>query len=147
MAYFLTGGTGFIGRFLVEKLLARGGEVYLLVRPASLGKLEALKERWGEGADRVHAVEGDLTQAGLGLDSKTASALAGKVDHFFHLGAVYDMASDEVTQHQANVEGTRHALEAASALEAGCFHHVSSIAAAGLYQGTFREDMFEQATR
>ncbi len=147
MAYFLTGGTGFIGRFLVEKLLARGGEVYLLVRPASLGKLEALKERWGEGADRVHAVEGDLTQAGLGLDSKTASALAGKVDHFFHLGAVYDMASDEVTQHQANVEGTRHALEAASALEAGCFHHVSSIAAAGLYQGTFRGDMFDQATR
>ncbi|WP_156504303.1 SDR family oxidoreductase, partial [Oleiphilus sp. HI0066] len=24
MSYFITGGTGFIGRFLVEKLLARG---------------------------------------------------------------------------------------------------------------------------
>ena len=31
MNYFLTGGTGFIGRFLVEKLLARGGTVHVLV--------------------------------------------------------------------------------------------------------------------
>ncbi|MBT8151383.1 MAG: SDR family oxidoreductase, partial [Gammaproteobacteria bacterium] len=32
------------------------------------------------------------------------------------------------------------------ALKAGCFHLVSSIAAAGLYKGTFTEDMFEEAT-
>lgn len=146
MNYFLTGGTGFIGRFLVEKLLARGGDVHLLVRKESLDKLEALKERWGPASDRVHAVIGDLAKPGLGLDAKSRKALAGKVDHFFHLAAVYDMASDETTQQQANVEGTRHALEAATALEAGCFHHVSSIAAAGLYKGTFREDMFDEAT-
>ena len=30
-------------------------------------------------------------------------------------------------------------------MQAGCFHLVSSIAAAGLYQGTFTEDMFEEA--
>ena len=33
----------------------------------------------------------------------------------------------------------------AEAIHAGCFHHVSSIAAAGLYDGMFREDMFEEA--
>jgi len=37
-------------------------------------------------------------------------------------------------------------MEFAAAVEARCFHHTSSIAAAGLYPGTFREDMFEQAT-
>ena len=146
MNYFLTGGTGFIGRFLVEKLLARGGDVHLLVRKESLDKLDALRERWGPASDRVHAVVGDLGKPGLGLDGKTRKALAGNVDHFFHLAAVYDMASDTATQQQANVEGTRHALEAATALEAVCFHHVSSIAAAGLYKGTFREDMFDEAT-
>src|SRR5207237_10132298 len=36
-------------------------------------------------------------------------------------------------------------VEFAQAVQAGCFHHVSSIAAAGLYEGTFREDMFEEA--
>ena len=32
-----------------------------------------------------------------------------------------------------------------AALKAGCFHHTSSIAAAGLYPGIFREDMFDEA--
>lgn len=145
MNYFLTGGTGFIGRFLVAKLLARGGEVHLLVRRESFGKLDALRERWGDDAKRVHAVVGDLCEPGLGLDAKTRKALTGKVDHFFHLAAVYDMAADADSQQVVNIEGTRHAIEAATALKATCFHHVSSIAAAGLFKGTFREDMFEEA--
>jgi NAD(P)-dependent dehydrogenase (short-subunit alcohol dehydrogenase family) len=45
----------------------------------------------------------------------------------------------------ANIEGTRHALELAAAVQAGCFHHTSSIAVAGLYSGVFREDMFAEA--
>jgi NAD(P)-dependent dehydrogenase (short-subunit alcohol dehydrogenase family) len=44
-----------------------------------------------------------------------------------------------------NIDGTRHTLELAKAIGAGHFHHVSSIAAAGLYEGVFREDMFEEA--
>ncbi|MEH6560529.1 MAG: SDR family oxidoreductase, partial [Marinobacter sp.] len=66
MNYFLTGGTGFIGRFLVEKLLARGGTVHLLVREQSQGKLNALRDRWGVDESRVKAVIGDLTSENLG---------------------------------------------------------------------------------
>jgi NAD(P)-dependent dehydrogenase (short-subunit alcohol dehydrogenase family) len=36
-------------------------------------------------------------------------------------------------------------MEVGQAVAAGCFHHVSSIAAAGLYDGVFREDMFDEA--
>jgi NAD(P)-dependent dehydrogenase (short-subunit alcohol dehydrogenase family) len=46
---------------------------------------------------------------------------------------------------QINIEGTRNAVVAANEMKAGCFQHVSSIAAAGLYEGVFREDMFEEA--
>ena len=46
MTYFVTGATGFIGRFLVQSLLQRGkGTIYVLVRPKSLGKLDELREQ------------------------------------------------------------------------------------------------------
>ncbi|MGO1502042.1 MAG: SDR family oxidoreductase [Marinobacter sp.] len=147
MNYFLTGGTGFIGRFLVEKLLARGGTVHVLVREQSQGKLDALRERWGVDESRVKAVVGDLTSKDLGIDAKTLEALTGNVDHFFHLAAVYDMSADEEAQQATNIEGTRAAVKAAGAMEAKHFHHVSSIAAAGMFKGTFREDMFEEAEK
>jgi NAD(P)-dependent dehydrogenase (short-subunit alcohol dehydrogenase family) len=145
MESFVTGATGFIGRHLVPHLLARGERVHVLVRRSSVARLEALRARWGEDGERVHAVIGDLSQPRLGVEDAEILALRGRVEHFFHLAALYDMEADPESLRDANVEGTRHALELVAALEAGCLHHVSSIAAAGRYPGTFREDMFGEA--
>ena len=145
MDYFVTGATGFIGRFLVTDLLKRKGTVHVLVRKDSQKKLEAIGRKMGWDMKRIVPVAGDLSAARCGVSAAQLRALKGKVRHFFHLAAIYDMDADAASQRVANVDGTRHALDLAAALDAGCFHHVSSIAAAGLYPGIFREDMFEEA--
>ncbi len=145
MSYFVTGATGFIGRYLVSNLLKRRGSVHVLVRKGSEKKLEAIAAKMGWDRKRIVPVPGDLSKPKLGLSAAQVKALSGKVQHFFHLAAIYDLSADAASQQVANIDGTRHAIELAAAIKAGCFHHTSSIAAAGLYPGVFREDMFEEA--
>ncbi len=145
MTYFVTGATGFLGRFLIGNLLQRKGTIHVLVRRGSKEKFEALQARYPEAGDRLVAVTGDLTKAKLGLSAQAQSQLKGKIKHFFHLAAIYDLSASAESQQAANIDGTRNAVQLADALGAGCFHHVSSIAAAGLYSGVFREDMFDEA--
>ncbi|PTT87981.1 short chain dehydrogenase, partial [Pelomonas sp. HMWF004] len=146
MQYFVTGATGFIGKRLVKKLLARrGSTVHFLMREESAAKLPDLLAYWGVSKTRAIPVYGDLTSKKLGVAADVIKSLKGQIDHLYHLAAVYDLGADEESQVAVNIEGTRSMVEFAQAVDAGHVHHVSSIAAAGLYEGVFREDMFEEA--
>src|SRR5207244_6867802 len=141
------GATGFIGRRLVERLLEnRQGKIYVLVRENSTGRLEDLIERWSivvgaSAAERIQPVVGDLRRPLLGVEQEQISELRGKITHFFHLAAVYDMTAPAELNTAVNVGGTTHAVELARAVDAEHLHHVSSIAVAGEFRGTFTEDM------
>jgi NAD(P)-dependent dehydrogenase (short-subunit alcohol dehydrogenase family) len=140
--YFVTGATGFIGRHLVAELLKRDGTIYALVREGSRGKLDALAQRLDAPEGRIVPVAGDLSKPGLGIDD-----FDEPIDHLFHLAAVYDIEADEEASERANVEGTQHVIEFANAHEVGRFHHTSSIAVAGNYEGVFQEDMFDEGQK
>jgi thioester reductase-like protein len=149
MQYFITGASGFIGRRLVKKLLAReGGVIYFLVRAAELNSLDALYEFWdftpAEKA-RVLPVVGDLTEPGLGIAAVDRKKLGKKTTHFFHLAAIYDLTADAESQLKVNVRGHAQCRAVCRGIGAKHFHLFSSIASAGMFEGLFREDMFEEA--
>src|SRR5687767_11675223 len=85
MSYFVTGATGFIGRYLVSNLLKRKGTVYVLVRKDSLKKLDAIAKKMGWDRKRVVVVDGDMTEAKCGVSAAQLRTLNGKIKHFFPL--------------------------------------------------------------
>ena len=142
MEYFVTGATGFIGKQLLPLLLARGGEVGVLVRQGSGARFAALRERLGADGRRLRLVTGDIAHEGLGVSAEDRDRLRGA--NLFHLAAVYDLRASEEESERANVTGTRHVVGFANAIDARCLQLVSSIAVAGHYEGEFTEAMFDE---
>jgi NAD(P)-dependent dehydrogenase (short-subunit alcohol dehydrogenase family) len=145
---FVTGGTGLVGRAVVERLLGKGIDVALLLRSGAeerrrdaLDALEAKAESTGSTLSMVH---GDLSQPRLGLAEFDLESLSN-AEHCFHVAALYDIEAEAERLAQTNVDGTRHFLDALTAARfGGRLHHVSSAAVAGDYAETFREDMFDE---
>jgi len=108
MKALVTGGAGFIGSHLVERLLA-GGNAVSVVDNLSTGRIEnieAFKELGG-----FHFVEGDIR------DVELMMRLAEKSDVIFHLAAavgVQLIADDPVHTIETNIGGTETVLEAAN---------------------------------
>lgn len=147
-SYLVTGATGLIGRHFTQLLLAREDteSVTLLVRGSSAERLAELVGTWPH-PEKVTLAHGDLGEDLLGVDEQARQRLRGHTDHLVHLAALYDLTADDETSSKANVDGTRHVIELAADIGAGCLHHVSSVAVAGDHEGVFTEDMFDIGQR
>lgn len=112
----LTGGTGFLGRYILDDLLAHGHKVRMLVRnPAKLSPREG-----------VELVEGDL------LDVMAIERAMEGVDKVIHSAATVTFWKKRWPEMKAaNVEGTANLVNAALDANVSKFLHVSSVAALG----------------
>lgn len=125
---FVTGGTGFVGRNLIERLVADGWTVVALHRKTS--NVAALKNL------NVKLVEGSITDL-----PSLERAMKGQVGAVFHVAGNTNMWSlRNYQQTRDNVNGTRNMVAASIHCEAGRFIHTSSIAAYGQHPNCVTEE-------
>ena len=149
----VTGGSGFLGSFVVRDLLAEGfGNVVVLMRgrdpEEALARLRALwwerPELAGELGGRIQVVCGDICAERLGLTPADYEAIAARVTHIVHAAAEIGVNETARRFAEVNVEGTMNVLLFADeALRAGALErlvHVSTAYVAGTLEGVVLED-------
>ncbi len=113
--HLVTGGTGFIGRRLVEQLLEAGHEITCLVRRSSQ-------------ADDLRAMGAELAEGDITDKASMREPMDG-VDGVFHLAAWYKVGADDASPaHPVNVQGTRNVLELVDELDVPKAVYTSSLA-------------------
>jgi len=134
-AVLLTGGTGFLGTFLLSELLERtDATVYCLVRardPADgerrlLQRLSAYHLSTPKPG-RLVAVPGDLEKPRLGIAAADYEDLAGRLDALYHCGARVNFARPYAVLKAANVGGTEEILRLATRHRLKAVHYVSTL--------------------
>ena len=132
----LTGGTGFFGPFLLERLLDEGeGPVYVLVR----GEDEAEARRRIDAGlatlaapgralpiERVVPLCGDLSRPRLGLSHSEWDHLANTTDRIYHNGALVNYTLDYASMRAANVNGTKEVVRLAESGRSKVLNHIST---------------------
>ncbi|MBA2618592.1 MAG: HAD-IB family hydrolase [Rubrobacter sp.] len=159
----LTGGTGFLGTALVEKILRSIpdlGRLYLVVRPSKdksadnrfhkdvLGSaaFRRLRDELGVGfddrvAEKVRVLEGDVHAPSLGLGEEDLAELSENVDIVVHSAAsvVFDAPLDAAVD--SNVRGTVGLLKLARGWsKRPLFMHISTAYVAGNIKGAAPEE-------
>ncbi len=133
----LTGGTGFLGAFLLQELLTQTeAQVCCLVRAASpaagharlVEKLKAIGAWDPRFAPRIEAIPGDLGLPRFGLDEATFAALGARLHAIYHNGASVDFVSSYPGLKASNVDATLDCLRLAATGVVKPVHFTSTLA-------------------
>lgn len=107
MKFLITGGAGFIGSHLTDRLVADGNHVTVLDN-LSTGRKENLSAHLG--GDKVEFIEGSI------LDLPLLDKLINESDYVFHLAAavgVFNIVNHPLDSLKTNIRGTENVLESA----------------------------------
>ncbi|WP_449376548.1 alpha/beta fold hydrolase [Bacillus safensis] len=111
---FLTGGTGFIGKQLVEELAKEDVNILLLVRSKSKAT-RIFQERGILKESVMHFVEGDLTKIDLGLSPEDKESVL-KTDVMIHAGGPMDIQATSNEAASVFLNGAKHMSELAKSI-------------------------------
>lgn len=111
---FLIGGTGFIGKQLVEELAKEDVNILLLVR-SKIKATRIFQERGILKEAVMHFVEGDLTKVDLGLSPEDQERVL-KTDVIIHAGGPMDIQATSNEAASVFLNGAKHISELAKSI-------------------------------
>ncbi|WP_067680780.1 carboxylic acid reductase [Nocardia miyunensis] len=154
---FLTGATGYLGRFMcidwLERLSERGGKLICIVRGSDdaaarkrlddtfdTGDAELLAHYRKLAEKHLEVLAGDLGAPRLGLDEGTWNRLTAEVDVVMHPGALVNHVLPYDQMFGPNVFGTAELIRLAITTRLKSFTNVSTLGVADqMAPGTFDE--------
>lgn len=162
---FLTGGTGFLGAYLLRKLLhyrnhtiekiivlARGHTRKEAQRRVQQGLWGHLPLRQKRGIiSLLEVVRGDISKEKLGLTGDVYQRLSKEVTSIYHSAALCEFNLPLTVIRKINVQGTKTVLDFGLNCQNqgnfSCFHHISTVAVAGTSTGVFYENDLDLGQR
>lgn len=132
----LTGGTGFVGRFLLAQLLEdTEANIHCLVRAHSeqhaLARLRHALTKWNlwreQFAHRIIAVPGDLARPCLGIDAPARRALAHGIDEIYHCGTSMNHLETYASAKPTNVDSIGMLLQLATTHRPTPLNYISTL--------------------
>ncbi len=113
---FVTGGTGYLGSYVLSELAARG-DLRLSLLTRARDRADAVQKLWramqlhwsadryAEALSRIEFVSGDLTAPALGIDPRERARLIESADSVLHIAASLNRKSSKAC-FNANLRGT-----------------------------------------
>lgn len=156
MTIFITGGTGYLGSYVITRLLEQPHDQRLLLMVRAKSRGEAIGKLWNglqlhmdaakfrRAIDRIDFVSGDLTSPNLGIAGAERARVAESATSVLHIAASLNRKSEKACLN-SNLRGTLNVIQLARDIERGRgglerFSHVSTVAVCGHRD---REDVTE----
>ncbi|HET9887690.1 MAG TPA: SDR family oxidoreductase [bacterium] len=155
--YFMTGGTGSLGREVIGRVLERDARARVVVLVRAPAEIEArlrleelhsyLRNYFGtENTSHLHFVRGNINSPCLGMDRVDYFGLTQQVTHVIHCAASINLGDRLVTARRINVEGTEEVLRFARRCpRLAVLSHISTAYVAGDRNGLIRETELDRS--
>lgn len=140
LSLLITGGTGFLGRYLVANLLRSNRDIFLLVRKESYQKAESIYKN----NPKVHIILGDILNPKVVESGVNRTRLISETTSIIHAACYSNIKGNYEKCFNQNVGGTNNIIQLAKHMKGlRFFHYLSSIAVSGDFKGELKEDVLD----